>query len=404
MKPIKILLFSFLFGAVLTANAAEVADRNPNLQDLWVGRASFVPYKKIIFSGAPITGHENNTSSVIVHDGKWYAMNRITKSTKSGCPNSQMVMGLRESPDRGSTWGAFKLITNDDSKFCGLADGDLYFDKSANTWFVLVQCLSKTRTWDLCLYTKKGENPMLGDYIAATDNPVVRGGSLWSRICALPNSHCLAKIYDEGTPQIVKKENGYFYVTFHGYDHVHGYRGMVKTTDFRNWIVNADDLPDGIMLSSQDCKSISAGCIGGGHDSMLLDGGYYYHLIETPDGNLACKAGARWPVSLFRSRNLNAKSGKFESFGENPLIINLLRSPVGCELQYANLFRGTKGRIYLYVTYFSNKPNIEWYPAAIFRLEFSPSRRPQIVIDSESIAALDKLPARIDNTILTFPN
>lgn len=360
-------------------------------------------HRKIIFSGASIAGHEHNTSSVVVHDGKWYALNRISKPPNSQCKSQQMVLGLRESADQGRTWGAFRLVTSDESRYCALADGDLFFDQSSDRWLVLSQCLSLRSTWDMCLYSKNGRDPMLGDFVAADNNPIVRGGTLWSRICALLLSHCDSRIFDEGTPKILRKEDGYFFVTFHGYDGVRGYRGMAKSRDFANWVVSADDLPNGIGFSRRDCESLSQDCIGGGHASSLSEGEYHYLLIETPSGNLACKPGADWPISLYRSKKPNAKSGEFESFGENPLIRSNFRSPVGCELQYAHLFKDADEQIYLYVSYFSDKHNVEWFPAAVFRLEFGTSKARQIIINSETIATLNELSACMNNLTLTTP-
>eukprot|EP00043_Microstomoeca_roanoka_P007652 m.73780 g.73780 ORF g.73780 m.73780 type:complete len:83 (-) comp13914_c0_seq7:127-375(-) len=65
-------------------------------------------------------------------------------------------------------------------------------------------------------------------------------------------------MYDEGTPEIVKKDSeGYFYVTFHGWDAVAGKsaRGMAKTKDFVSWVVNGSGLPNDALFTSLDCNA-----------------------------------------------------------------------------------------------------------------------------------------------------
>lgn len=72
----------------------------------------------------------------------------------------------------------------------------------------------------MCHYYLPGASPLspLG-FIPDPRNPVVRGGQLFSQICAGSGKHCTVGTVDEGTPDIVVKRDGFYYVTFHGYDY-----------------------------------------------------------------------------------------------------------------------------------------------------------------------------------------
>ena len=62
------------------------------------------------------------------------------------------------------------------------------------------------------------------------------GGELWSQICAGNGKHCTVDTTDEGTPDIIEKRLGYYYVSFHGYDcdANKAARGVAKTSDWDN--------------------------------------------------------------------------------------------------------------------------------------------------------------------------
>ena len=70
--------------------------------------------------------------------------------------------------------------------------------------------------------------------------------------------HCQPGMVDEGTPEIVEKMAGDFYVTFHGYDYTRkqAARGVARTSDFVAWEVTggAAGLSGDVMLSAEDCQ------------------------------------------------------------------------------------------------------------------------------------------------------
>jgi hypothetical protein len=152
---------------------------------------------------------------------------------------------------------------------------------------------------------------------------------------------------DEGTPEILYKYNGYFYVTFHGFDPgpSKGYRSVARTTDFKNWEVVGAGLPGDAMFGPADCQLWNTNCIGGGEATTLASGGYYYMLMETPNLSLTCQVNQVWNFGLVRSPSLS-RSGLWDSYGQNPLLKP--SSNKGCDLQYARLFydRGSVFLIY----------------------------------------------------------
>ena len=118
---------------------------------------------------------------------------------------------------------------------CGVVDGSSYYDGVMDTWQMLAQCLAAHHEggWMLCHYTRHGPSPM-GPFTADAA-PAVRGGQLWAQICGHLGGTCDPRhTHDEGTPDIVYKKNGYFYVTFHGFNYStkRGFRGVAKTAAF----------------------------------------------------------------------------------------------------------------------------------------------------------------------------
>ena len=180
-------------------------------------------------------------------------------------------------------------------------------------------------------------------------NPVVVGGDLWSKICSGKGKHCPEDTHDEGTPEIVgKNDEGYFYVTFHGCnkDATISARGVAKTIDFKNWIVDDADLPNDAIFGQVDCNKwdvewADGTCVGGGEGSILLGpDGYMYQLIEAPDISLGCKGeGQNWVLGLTRSKGFTP-ADTWEMMNPVPTMV----PPVvqGCYIQYHRLFTDGK--------------------------------------------------------------
>ena len=171
--------------------------------------------------------------------------------------------------------------------------------------------------------------------------PAVRAGELWSQICKRSSGICDPfKTVDEGTPDIVYKKSGYFYVTFHGFNYSTklGVRGIAKTTDFHHWVTAGPDLPNGPIFAAPKCQAWNPGCVGGGEGSTLIAGNYQYMLIETPSLSLGCTPGQTWPIALLRApkgKFPSSSSPLWQSFSGNPLLTTAWPGPRSkCSIQY----------------------------------------------------------------------
>lgn len=324
------------------------------LGSLWNLNAHFDFISEANFSTSPQnpgSAMANVGSYIVPIFGVWYLFHRefYYTSTPSYCTNvipiSRTV--VRISKDQGRTWSdkvpIAEPIPGTPSE-CAVLDGSAHYDAETNTWHLLAQCLGRSSGWGMCHYSVGGQDPMK-PFTPNPKNPVVTGGQLWHQICSGNGKHCTMNTVDEGTPDIVKKVNGYFYVTFHGYDYSakKSARGVAKTPNFVNWIVQDFDLPGDAIFSSVDCNPwnvtwATGGCVGGGEGDILISGDYMYELIEAPDISLGCDltlGQQNWVIGLMRSPNFGI-SGTWEEFPRNPMIIPWHK--VGCTIQYHRIF------------------------------------------------------------------
>ena len=364
------------------------------LQDFWDGKAFFEFQHKFGFAtpctdacARPDHPHFlvlNMGTDIVVRNDAWYIFTRefVLYGQRpyfcGSCETSSrhpIQIVVRKSVDKGRTWTNRTVIIDpayppdvDPCMLseaerkpyeCGASDGDAYYDPETSTWHYIFQCLDRSRPWALCHVTRESEDP-LGMFVDNADNPVVKGGDLWKQICDSPDDDCCKisrnrrKVVDEGTPEIVeKREDGLFYVTFHGFDGVHGYRGVAKTQNFVDWLLVADDA----IFDKYDCQQWSlwdSACVGGGLASILKQGRYYYMLIETMDKTLACARNQQWVFGLVRSSTLENLT--WETMPDRrSAVIFPTKEPdkhgdsVSCGVQYARLFHDTNGEIYLLV-------------------------------------------------------
>jgi hypothetical protein len=343
-----------------------------SLNSLWNGTAHFEPR---------VRSYLGNVSSLVALDGVEYAFERQTFNNP-GCDNNEGLRTVvRMSSDHGITWTDPVIALNapggNGADACMVTDGGAFYDAETDVWHALYQCLGKPNTggWKLCHYTKSGASP-IGAFVADSANPVVKGGQLWSQICSGSGKACPSTMVDEGTTQIIRKTNGYYYVTFHGANisggKSTGARGVARTRDFRTWEVSGADLPGNAMLAPADCNPWNAnwgtgGCIGEGDASMIRSGGYNYMLVEAADKSLSCTPGQKWVFGLMRNTNLGP-SGTWENYGYNPLVVGQTDSPNGCTLQYMNFIRD-RGDIFLSFGYYSTSA---WYPTIFYQLVEGP--------------------------------
>ena len=288
-------------------------------------------------------------------NGRWYVFYRegFYAPTPDFCNGIVPLtrIAVRNSTDYGKTWSEPAVVAlpgNSTFDNCAALDGAPFYDNDTAGWHYLAQCIGNNRRWSICHYSRAGSDPMSGPFTANPNNPVIQGGQLWSRICVGTGKHCTTTMYDEGTPEIIQKANGWFYVTFHGWDapNNRAARGMARTRDFVNYDVTGYDLPGDAIFSPTDCNGWNISwnpkslCVGGGEGSMVQSGDYFYHLIEAPDGTLNCDTTLgeqNWVLGLLRSPTLSARSGEWEQVHFNPAFKPAKK--YGCGLQYHRVFR-----------------------------------------------------------------
>eukprot|EP01084_Bolivina_argentea_P224409 379476_1 len=336
----------------------------------------------------------NEGSFIRIHPstGIWYLFHRETNyiSVPSYCSkigfNAIFRILVRYSTDNGNIWSSPTIVAQpvaDTYSECAIVDGGAYYDQEINTWYYLSQCLARSGGWTLCLYYTKNDIPWNVTWIAKQQNPVVKGGELFSQICNLKGSHCGPHTVDEGTPEIVNKLYGFYYVTFHGYDYNANIavRGIAKTRDFMIWYMFGYDIPGDVIYSPLDCNgengknvwnnikfNTSTGCVGGGAGTILYDGNYYYHIIETMDEALTCDTslGAQnWVEAILRLPTFDGVSGTWEQLHDGSNVV--ANEPIvvpwkvyGCGLQYQRLFKNDiDGSVYfsIWINDFSNGYN-----------------------------------------------
>jgi hypothetical protein len=280
---------------------------------------------------------------------------------------------VRKSTDKGVTWTApvdIIIPTAGTPWACAGTDGDAYYDAPRSTWHYLFQCLGNSGGWKGCHLQRPITNP-LGLFLQSQTphaNPVINGKDLWSRICNQSQDNCVSlpggvnRVYDEGTFNIFKYDGTSFWVGFHGYDGVRGYRGIAKTTNFVTWVAGDPNqgVPGDAMLDLRDASGWretwnSGGPVGAGAGSILYENGYYYQISEFMDINLGCTHGQNWDWGMFRSTSLTNTTWSQYPFG-NPIFYSS-KAPEGpngkslwCNLQYARLFQDPVSGI-SYLTY-----------------------------------------------------
>jgi hypothetical protein len=290
-------------------NALDQSASAVTVDDFWRGAAHFEQVGEIDWAAAPDGNTTESSSWFTVRSNVWYAFNRIAiPDPQRRCPSTHMRIIVRESRDRGKSWSNPQVAAEPGDSAtgdgCAILDGSALFDNMTGTWHLLAQCsdVGNQGGWAMCHYSRKNLSPM-GRFVPDPGNPVVKGGSLWSRLCSGAASSCPATTVDEGTPEIVAKAHGQFLVTFHGYDYASktAFRGMAHTSDFQHWKVKGAGLPDGPLLGSAECIRRTPHCVGVGQASTLFTQKYMYVLAESMDKSLECLPDQQWIFYLHRA-------------------------------------------------------------------------------------------------------
>lgn len=287
------------------------------------------------------------------------------------------------------------LVQPDQQNTCMYADGSAFYDTETGAWHYLCQVLNVGGVggWQLSHFSRQGPTPF-GAWVPNPRNPVVHNGQLFSRICAGADKHCKPGMGDEGTPEIVEKRGGEYYVTFHGYDYKRkqAARAVARTADFVVWNVTggAEPLPGDAIFTAQDCQgwnvpwATATGCIGSGEASVIRTAsGYLYEVIEAADVGLECVTAQDqqwWPLGMVRSRQWSA-SPRWQQMSVSPLVGGPggHEPHVGCSIQYNSMHVDDSGETYLgfwdVAFYPANKsaPAQSWH---LYKLVWGPNHLP----------------------------
>jgi hypothetical protein len=341
---------------------APPPNRPPTLADLWGGGASLVLAQKWTSTSLGVPGGGTYAGAhVEVQGRKWYLFNRRGDGMACGGRPSVLSMAtqVRASGDRGRTWSRPTDIvapTPGTPWSCAATDGDAVYDAGTNTWHYLFQCLADSGEWAGCEVERHDVSPV-GPFSTPSGlaNPVIGSGQLWSQICASTRARChrgpgQSSIRDAGTFTMIPAAGGGWWVSFHGYDGIEGFRGIARTRTFApgDWQVSGrGGTPTDAALTAADAGSWRetwkpGGPVGPGAAGLLEQGGYFYALAEMPDENLMCTPGQTWDLGLFRTRSLASTRWATPPRG-NPLVYSSrVPGPTGevpgCSVQYPNLF------------------------------------------------------------------
>jgi len=391
-----LLLAGILGIARSTAQTTPPASIAQQMADFWQGKAHFQEVRNIDWAkppyNSPSEGEGWFANPMPFPGGTWYLFNRrwLTKKEKPiYCPDPGWQVLVRESTDQGRTWSNPPVLTavpgpESAPDACGTADGSTYYDRETDSWQMLTQCRAAKNAggWLLCHYVRHGPSPM--GIFTADPTPAVRSGQLFSQICSHSGGICDPhKTLDEGTPDIVYKKNGYFYVTFHGFNYStkQGYRGVAKTKDFHYWKTSGPDLPNGPIFAAPECQAWNPGCIGGGEASTLIAGNYQYMMIETPTISLACTAGQNWPIALLRAPKDTFpvwSSPQWQRFHANPLLTTAWPGPRSrCSIQYQ---RWAIANDRVYILYEDFNPDMIAHASARPLLRLLPGAGPSVIL------------------------
>jgi hypothetical protein len=332
------------------------------LADYWRGEAVWSFERKLtgaqLGQGAPQSG-----AHMEVQGHYWYLFNRVQRP--GTCPSGEQRVGVqvRESRDRGATWSTPAIVLDPapgTAWSCAATDGDAFYDQARGKWLYLFQCQADGGGWNGC-YAERARRSPMGPFAAKAENPVIRGGDLWGSICDAGDDCGQQTVVDEGTFNVFHYDGRYFWISFHGSDGVHGYRGIAKTADFRrgSYLVDRPDegVPADAILDAGDAMGFHeqwapGGPIGAGAGTIVQERDHLYALGEFPDISLRCTAGQNWDLGMFRSDS--SASADWEPFPPGNPIVASSRAPeadgqpLGCNVLYPTLFRDpSKGSWYL---------------------------------------------------------
>lgn len=366
--PVAGLLLTLAVAAAVAAQSLDgggspVPSDPGTLADYWRGEARWTLDRKWTARTLAQERPYDGAHIEIVGD-HWYLFNR--RRYPESCANGLAKMGVqvRESTDRGASWSEPVPVIEPAAESewaCAATDGDAFYDAGEERWHYLFQCLDASTSdddgdWNGCYLEREGDSPM-GRFSAPEGaiNPVIRSGDLWRSICD-PGDDCARPageppVEDEGTFNIFGFDGRDYWVAFHGFDGVRGYRTVAKTPTFMRGSYAVDGtapgLPSDSILDASDALGFRerwiGAPVGAGAGTIVSEDGLYYALAEFPDVSLNCTDGQNWNVGLFRSTSL--ASTTWEAFPAGNPIVSSSRTgeagghPRACNVLYPTLFQ-----------------------------------------------------------------
>ncbi|MFK4761498.1 hypothetical protein ACI3KS_11235 [Microbacterium sp. ZW T5_45] len=341
--------------AASTQSASTASASPATMSEYWNGDAEWVYQRRDSWASTGSQGYYEGTSVTVGPDDAWYLFRRHMTDRSVFCT---MGIVVQKSTDQGATWSAPQTVVTPaagTAYSCAATDGSAWYNATTDTWVLLFQCFDGT-AWAGCLAQRSGPDPM-GAFTAASTNPVVSPGELWNQICDTATDDCTSipgspgRVFDEGTFNIFRFDGTYYWVGFHGFDGVNGYRGIAKTADFETWIAGdpAQGTPADAVFDRKDSQSwreawAGGQSVGGGHGSILEEGGQFYQLVESADISLACTDNQRWDFGLYRSSSLTSTAWSPIPAGNPILYSGRATDEAGgtiapCNVQYTSLFK-----------------------------------------------------------------
>ncbi|MFN8524941.1 MAG: hypothetical protein U0821_17745 [Chloroflexota bacterium] len=324
---VAILVAGWLLAGDRTTPAAA-ATAAATLDDYWNGRAEWQYVRKLENpAGAPLPFPDG--AHIAVLDENWYLFGREYVSTDpdlpcGSYPRWRLGVTVRKSTDRGETWSdPVRAIppTPGTAWTCEATDGDAFYDGDTDQWHYVFQCVANANVArsDGCHVVRDGRDP-LGLFHETHANPVISdaagvGTDLWRLICPPNGGRCLpqgsTRVKSAGTFDIIEKRDGWFAVSFHGYDGINGFRGIAKTMDFVTWVAAdpSHGVPLGPFLGPADPQTwreqwYAGRTTGIGTTGTLFQNGAYYTLADAFDRNLWCTPNQNTDVGIIRSWSL----------------------------------------------------------------------------------------------------
>lgn len=370
------------------------------LAQYWTGEAEWKFEQKLTQSNAQswemnatprsIIGFEAGVHMMVVNNETYMISRTAYPGTSCGNAGVQIGIVIRKYQESSGIWSSpVELVVpnGDNISGCIATDGDLYYDRPSDTWHLLYQCLGTNFGWSGCYATRKGSDPM-GRFTLSTQNPVIKPGDLWSKICKNRQGNVCykltkGKVAEEGTFDIIDKIDNWYYIAFHGFDATpgkhYGLRGIAKTRNFIDFVAgdSKQNVPTDAILTLQDAANWretwqGTGNIGFGAGSTLKEGNFYYMLAESADLSLTCTPGQNWDIGIFRTRSLASNTWNQPNNFKNPILYSQKDIEPGatksqpCNPAYTGFFKNKDGEIYMYSTRISTDP--QFYGIYLYKL------------------------------------